>query len=150
MKRMIALALLAVLVIGLAACGKQETVTMDLAGVYAQYADKLPVMMELDETERLDFMGLEADDCQQAIVAICGSGLGADEVWLIQAKDAAALERIQKLAENRMAAKAEETESYVPDQYLVVKEGKLVTRGLYFALLVSPEVESMEAIFKAA
>lgn len=149
MKKTIAVLLLLALVLSLGACGK-KAVSMDLDAVYKSLEDKLPAMLPLDATGALNFMGLKEEDYEKAVVSICAEGLRADEVWLVKAKDQAALERIQKLADTRLRAKAEETESYVPDQYQVVKQGVTVTKDLYFALLVSPDVDAMKATFEAA
>lgn len=149
MKRIIAVLLLLSLVLSLGACGK-KAVTMDLDAVYKSVEDKFPAMLSLDANDALNFMGLKEQDYEKAIVAICAVGLGADEIWLVKAKDQAALERIQKLADTRLKAKAEETEDYVPDQYLIVKQGVTVTKDLYFALIVSPEVDAVKAAFEAA
>lgn len=150
MKRITALLLLAAMVLTLAACGS-KTVTIDLDAVYKTAETKLPTMLPLDTTGQLNFMGVKAEDCEKSIVAICGDGsLRADEIWLIKAKDKDALARIQKLADTRLKAKAEETESYVPDQYTVVKAAVTVTRDLYFAMIVSPEAEAIKAAFEAA
>lgn len=149
MKRLFALALAALLILGLAACG-QKAPQADLNKVYEGYQSFLPEMMVLDDTYRMNLLGIDSADCTQAITAICGEGMRADEVWLIQAKDSAAMERIAKLANNRIQAKLDETESYVPDQFVIVQQGKIVQQGLYLALLVSPEVQSMVSAFEAA
>lgn len=149
MKRIIAALLLLALVLTAAGCGKKEVeVQIDLDALYKQFEEKLPAMLALDADGQTNFMGIDAADCQKSLVSICAEGLRADEIWLIQAKDADALERLHALAESRLTIKAEETKSYVPDQYAIVKEGKLLTRGLYLALIVSPDAGEMEAAFQ--
>ena len=98
----------------------------------------------------LNFVGVEAADCNQVIIAISGEGMRTDEVWLIEAKDEAALEKIKGLAGVRQVAKEEETVTYAPDQYAVVTESQLLTNGLYLAYLVSPDVDAMKAAFEGA
>lgn len=110
----------------------------------------LPDMFLMDADTMLNFLGIEAADCVQAIAAVSGDGLLADEVWLIEAKDQAALERIENLAKTRLAAKEDETVSYNPEQYQVVIKAELITDGMYLALLVSPEVETMKTQFADA
>jgi len=82
-----------------------------------------------------------------SFTAICGEGLKADELWLIQAADEAALERIEVLAQSRKTAKMDETSFYSPDQYAICEDGRIVTEGLYMAFIVSPEAEAMEKAF---
>lgn len=151
MKKMICVLLSAVLLAGmLSGCGaeKKEEKNVDLDAVYATMQQTLPEMMTLDAENMLNLLGIQAEDCTQAIAAVCAVGLQADEVWLLQAKDAQALERLKTLAESRMAAKLDETESYLPDQYVIVKKGVTLTSGNYLAFLISPDVETLQTVFQ--
>ena len=103
-----------------------------------------------DEQTLLNFLGIQAEDCAQYKVAICAEGLRADEVWLIEAKDDAAMENLTKLADARIQSKLDETESYAPDQYLIVQKAQVLTNGRYLALMISPDVDTMKAGFEAA
>ena len=152
MKKLICMLLTAALLAGvLAGCGgAQKEKDVDLTAVYTKMQQMLPEMMILDEENMLNLLGIRAEDCTQAIAAVCAVGLQADEVWLIQAKDAQALERLKTLAASRMTAKLEETESYLPDQYTIVKKGVTLTDGNYLAFLVSPDVQVLQADFQDA
>ncbi len=151
MKKTVSILLLAALLLGLGACGSgSDAEPVNLEALYQSFSEQLPTMLLLDADMALNFMGIQSEDCAQCVAAICGEGLRADEVWLIEAKDDAALSRIQKLAETRIQAKLEETESYVPDQYAVVQKAECLTVGRYFALLVSPEVDTLKAGFEKA
>lgn len=151
MKRMTAFVLILAVLVSMAACGAApETKDIDLHALYEGYADRLPAMMVLDETTMLNFLGIRAEDCSDFVAAICLGGLEADEIWLIKAKDEAALESLKQLAETRMNAKLDETVSYNPEQYAIVQKGEILTNGLYLAFLVSPHVDSMMADFENA
>lgn len=151
MRKWIAIILATVMLLGLAACGgKAEEKNVDMKALYDQFGDKLPEMYLMDEETMLNYLGISMEDCAQAVVAVTSDGLGADEVWLIQAKDTEALARLQQLAQSRLAAKEDETVQYAPDQYAVVTAAKLLTEGNYLALLVSPEAEAMESLFESA
>jgi hypothetical protein len=113
-------------------------------------AENMPEMLPLDADMQLMFCGIESTDCVQTVAAICADSLRADEIWLIEAVDTDALQRIQTLAENRLTAKAEESVTYSPEQYAIVQKAVVITHGNYFALLVSPEVDALEAIFRSA
>lgn len=148
MKRMVSLILAFALV--LAACGKSPEKEVDLQSVFNSLTEKMPEMLVLDETIQLNLLGINSADCQQVITAICADSVRADEIWLIQAKDTTALERLKALAKTRVEAQAEVCESYSPDQYAIVKEAELVTNGLYFALLIGPDAASMKKTFISA
>ena len=123
---------------------------MDVAALYESYQQYLPEMFFPDEQTLLNFLGIQAEDCAQYKVAICAEGLRADEVWLIEAKDDAAMENLTKLADARIQSKLDETESYAPDQYLIVQKAQVLTNGRYLALMISPDVDTMKAGFEAA
>lgn len=151
MKKLIAFVLAAAMMLSLVACGgKADTKSVDLNALYESYAQYMPDMFALDEDTMMNFLGIDAADCANYAVYICGDGLRADEVWLIEAKDEAALGRLKEMADARMLAKENETISYVPDQYVIVEQGVVLTNGLYLALLVSPDVEALQAGFEAA
>lgn len=134
-----------------------ETVAADPAALNMQEiyeimaaAENMPELLPLDADMQLNFFGIDSADCVQAVAAICSDSLRTDEIWLIEAVDAEALQRIQTLAENRLTAKAEESITYSPEQYAIVQKAVVVTQGNYFALLVSPKVEALETLFRNA
>ena len=151
MKKITAIVLCAALLLSLAACGGEPAkAPVDLNALYESFSASLPEMWVLDDDTRLNFLGIKADDCAQVITAIPAGSLAADEIWLIEAKDADALARLKTLAETRMTAKADETLNYLPDQYVFVEKGVILTEGLYLALIVSPDVDNLKAAFEAA
>ena len=151
MKKVISLILALALLMSMSACGgKKETASVDVKALYESYSQYLPEMFYPDEATLLNFLGIRAEDCVQYKVAICAEGLRADEVWLIEAKDAAALENLTALANARIQSKLDETETYAPDQYLIVQKAEVLTNGLYLALFISPDVDALKAGFEAA
>lgn len=151
MKR-IALSFLAlVMMLSLVACGGESGKKVELSAVYEELCGIAPEMILIEDANmRLNLLGIQEDDCVQVITAVCADGLRTDEIWLIEAKDAAALERIQALAENRLFAKGEESITYSPEQYAIVQKAETVTAGQYFALLVSPDVDAMKTVAESA
>ena len=152
MKKMISLLLALALMLTLAACGgkAEEPVSIDVKAMYESYGQYMPDMFFPDEDTMMNFLGISVEDCVQYQVAICAEGMRADEVWLMEAKDAAALENLKQLAETRVQAKLDETVSYAPDQYVVVEKAVILTNGNYLALLISPDVDALKADFEAA
>ena len=152
MKKLIVLVLAASMLLGLAACGAPaaEEKTVDLKALYETMTGETTEMMLVEGDTRSDFMGIQEEDCTQVITAFAADGLLTDEIWLIEAASQEALDRIADLAEKRMAAKAEETVSYSPEQYAVVEKGVILKHGLYLAFLVCPQVDSLKAQFEAA
>lgn len=165
MKRFATILLAAAMLLSLCACGGQETpettaapteapttepVPVDLARVYDTVSGQMPEMILLDETMMMNFLGIAAEDCAVAVVATCADGLRTDEIWLIEAADEAALERLKTLAETRLRLKGEESITYSPEQYAVVQKAELITSGLYLALVVSPDVDTLSELCRDA
>lgn len=148
----ICVCLLALLML-LCACGKADPAPdaaaepVDLSALRADMEKVFPTMMEVDGDMRLNFLGIREEDCAQCITLLCDDGMKADELWLIEAADDEAMERLTKLAEQRMEAKAQETENYAPAQYEIVQQGKVLTEGRYLALIVTPEAEKAVRLF---
>lgn len=151
MKKWISLLLLFSLLLSLTACGRktEEAKTVDIDALYESCSQYLPEMFNPDETTMLNFLGIDVADCARYKVAICAEGLRADEVWLIEAKDDASLETLRQLAESRIVSKLDETETYAPDQYLIVQKAQVLVNGRYLALFISPNVDEMKAGFDA-
>lgn len=152
MKKIICAIIAICLMLSLAACGSQDQqeVSIDVAAVYEGYQEYMPEMFYPDEATLLNFLGIRAEDCVQYKIAICAEGLRADEVWLIEAKDDAAMQNLTELAQARIQSKLDETESYAPDQFLIVQKAEVLTNGRYLALFISPDVEALKAGFEAA
>ena len=146
--------LLALALVLLTACGASapKEINADLNQVYAQLGEKLelPEMLLLSEKKILDYTGLDPAACSQALVAICGEGLRVDEIWLVEAADEDGAKAVQDLARARVEQICAETQDYLPDQYAVAKEARIVTVGRFVALFVSPDAAEMENLFRQA
>ncbi len=152
MKKFLSIVLALTLALTMAACGgeTETAVSVDVNALYESYADYMPDMFQPDPDTLMNMLGINVEDCKQYVVSICAEGMRTDEVWLIEAKDQAALETLQKLAQTRIEAKLDETVSYAPDQYVFVEKAQVLTNGMYLALLISPDVEELKAGFEAA
>ncbi len=152
MKKTVLIILVLSMLLSLCACGASEPAAkdVDLSALYESFSSSLPDMMIMDETIRLNLLGINSEDCTEVITAVAAVGLQADEIWLIEAKDADALERITALAESRINAKKEETSFYSPDQFAICEDGRIITDGLYMAFIVSPSADSLQDTFKEA
>lgn len=151
MKKVLSVILVLALMLCTTACGgkAEEAVKIDVNALYDGYSQYMPDMFFPDEDTMLNFLGINVEDCAQYKVAICAEGMRCDEIWLIEAKDEAALETLQQLARTRIEAKLDETVSYAPDQYVVVEKAVVLTEGNYLALLISPDVDALKAEFEA-
>lgn len=152
MKKILCAIMAVCLMLTLAACGnqKQQAPVLDMEALYESYQQHLPEMFYPDEDTLMNFLGISVEDCVQYKIAICAEGMRADEVWLIEAKDDAAMQNLTELANTRIQSKLDETETYAPDQYVIVQKAEVLTDGRYLALLISPEVEILKSGFEDA
>ena len=137
------------LLAGLCACGQENAAAPDMQERFAaiQALDQTPEMLVVPPEKCALLFGIEQEDCAQQVVAICADSLLADECWLIEAVDRAAADRIETLAKTRLEQKASELKSYLPEQYEVVKQAKLLRQGTCVILLVSPQADKLAGLF---
>ena len=139
----------------LTACGgavapEQPAEQVDLDALCQKIEKVYPDMMAFEGDMRFNFLGIREEDCAQCCTLLCDDGMKADELWLLEAADDEAMERLVELAEQRMEAKAQETKDYNPAQYEIVMQGQILTSGRYLALIVTPEVEKAVRLFQEA
>ena len=129
----------------LSGCGKEAPAKPDLQAVYDKMiaSEGMPEMLLVPANKAEMLFGIAEGDCTAAFTAICQDSLLADEIWLIDAKDSAAADRIESLAKMRLEQKASELKNYLPEQYSVVQQGKLIRQENRVALIVSPIVEKL-------
>ena len=163
LKKFIASIVALTLMFTLCSCGAKEdtnyntttteapsNVEVNLKTVYDNCAAEMPEMIALDAEMMLSFCGINESDCKEVYISICADSLRADEIWIIEAKDADALDRISQLATARISAKADESITYSPEQYAIVQKAEVITSGNYFALVVSPDVSTIKTIIDNA
>ena len=162
MKKFISILLIAVTLLGLTACQSNDPAASSsstppaapkelvLSTVYTNITAKatMPEMMRVEEDLLLDLYGIKAEQYKQVEIYLCVNSLRADEIWLIEAVDEAALAQLNTLAQNRLTAKDEESITYSPEQNAIVKKAHLETYGNYLVMIVSPDVETLTAAFK--
>ena len=89
-------------------------------------------------------------DCVQAVTAINAMNIQADEMWLVEAKDGSAADKIEELARARVEQRMQEFENYAPDQYQVLENAFILREGNYVVLLASQDIESLKDVFYEA
>jgi len=127
-----------------------DPVTVDAQTVYDSCIALMGEMVPLDPDMMLDFCGIKAEDCAQAYVAISADGLLTDEIWVIEAVDEEAAQRLLDKVSKRLKAKAEESETYSPEQYAVVQKAQTIHQGNFVILLVAPNVDELKNVVDAA
>ena len=153
MKKSVFLYLVLVIAILFTGCAKKPpensappaSIALDMAAIYNKMNKSvdMPKMLELDDTMKMDFCGVDASKCKQAYMYICEDSLRADEIWLIEANDEAYLKEIETLLESRIKAKEAESITYSPEQHAIIQKHKVIRSGNCIVLIVSPDVDAL-------
>lgn len=124
----------------------------DFAALYAALTalPDAPEMVPVSEKRMLNYYGIDPAVCPQAMISRCSDGLRVDEIWLVEAQSDEAARKIKELAEARVTLVGQETENYLPDQYAVVKQAKIIQNGSSVGLFISPQADKMAELFQAA
>lgn len=159
MKKLIAMLLALVLTFAMTACGGGENTTgnaqpkeLNLAETYNTIiaGANMPDMYAVEADLMLDLYGIRAEYCKQAVVYICVNSLRADEIWLLEAADAASMETLKNLVNSRIQQKDAESVTYSPEQNAVVKAAEIIEAGNYLVMIVSPDAKTIANAFKTA
>ena len=149
MKKNILLLITLLLTAGLCACGQKTAAAPNMEERFESIKAAAPdtQMLVVPPEKGVILFGIAKEDCAQELVAICQNSLKADEYWLIEAVDSAAADRIEAAAKARLEQKLAELETYLPEQYEVVKQARLLRQGNCVILLVSPQAETLAKLF---
>lgn len=156
MKRFLSFLMAALMLLSLTACGGDTTTAapkqLDLAATYTDITKdaQMPEMMKLETDLLLDLFGIRTEYCSQAVVYICVNSLRADEIWLLEAADEAAMESLKALVDSRIAQKDAESITYSPEQNAVVKAAQIIQAGNYLVMIVSPDAQTIAEAFRTA
>ena len=163
MKRILSFVFALMMVLSLAACGGKEDTTgttqnntpkeLNLAAVYTTITSgvEMPDMMSVDSDMLLDLYGIKAEYCKQSVVYLCVNSLRADEIWLLEATDAASMEALKNLVQSRLDQKDAESITYDPEQNAIVKAAQVIEAGNYLVMIVSPDaIVIRDAFIQAA
>lgn len=138
----------------LTACGSKPVPAahVDMQRIFEQIQalPDTPEMLLLSEKRMQTYYGVDPAACPQAVMAVSSDGLRVDEIWLVETSGEEAAKDLTAKAESRIKQVCTETENYLPDQYAVAKEGKVVRIGNNVALFVSPQAEALEKLFRQA
>ena len=106
--------------------------------------------MPLPKERLTDLYGIAQSDVASAGCFITMNGSFPEEAVMVEAKDGAAKGRIVSALNTRLADVLVQAENYDAENYALAKQCKVITKGNYVALFVSPKHAAMESAFLAA
>ena len=138
MKKIIALALAAVMAVSMVACGGGEAeVSYDVSAVAKTIEEANPIRMSTPVDEfYMEFLGIDADMYEAYAGSYCPIMPGVDIILVVQAKEGKAADVKAKL-EQRKAEIVAANENYVGALLDKAEAGRIVEKGNYLALVIA-------------
>lgn len=125
----------------------------DVAGfadaVAAGYSNDLPSMMDLDDQTLQDLYGIDPALLDEYVARIPMMNVHATELFAAKVKSGE-MESVVNGIESRVAALEDIWSQYLPDQYELVRNYKLVQEGDYVLFVVSAHAEEIAQGFSTA
>lgn len=152
MKRVLSVLLILILALSLTACGEDTSKAIDIAAVKEQIITDLAIegAMDVESSRLLNLYGIEEKDITASACFVTMDGVFPDEIIMVNATDAEAVERIEEKLNARLDEVKVQSQSYDPENYAIAQECEVITEGLTVALFLSPDHAAMEDIFNSA
>lgn len=119
--------------------GKSIELAVSLKDMKKQDLDKLQKLYKID-----------ADSMDDFILYTSTSNVKADELAIIKLKDERQTESVKENMEQRIEAQKMKFKDYRPNEYFLVDNHVLKTKGRFIFFAVSKDAESMERTFDSA
>ncbi len=138
MKKIIALALAAVLALSMVACGGSESSSAyDVAAVSQTIEKANPIRMSTPiEQDYIDFIGLTEDMYSAYAGSYCPITPGVDVIIVVEAKEGK-VEDVKAKLEQRKAELVAANENYVGSLLDKATAGRVVVKGNYVVLVIA-------------
>ncbi|HCR44517.1 MAG TPA: hypothetical protein DIV41_08035 [Ruminococcaceae bacterium] len=134
----------------LSACSGSTGKNADLDSVMEKMKGKITnsEMEDISPGDMTSSYGLKPDDVKQFAAYIDSTGTKGDEIVLVEAGGSEAAERIKTDLDNRYGQKEIEMKDYLPAEYAVLKKCSVERYGNYISMIVSPQYEELEKIYR--
>ena len=134
----------------LVSCGGAVTAKKPLAELYADIKKEiaLPQMLELDEGDLMDYLGISPDDCAQ-FVATIPFNVNSDAFFIFEGKDAEAMKRIEKKLTSYYDSVLAQMANYIPEEAAKIsRSGGATHKGNFTWMIISDERDRIEQYIK--
>lgn len=121
-----------------------------------ELAQRLKQAVKLEELKQRDKETLKRlyrlgdDEVEDFVLYTAASNVKADEVAVIQAKDAAQAERVKQIVSKRIDAQTVKFKDYRPEEYGLIQKHVLKREGRFVLFAVSKDADRIEQVFDEA
>lgn len=131
---------------------KEEPVveTKTLAQIQAEIKTAVSASgaMDLDAGAISSLYGIESGDMVQAVGFVVMEGTFPHEAIMVEAKNAEAAARVENLLKVKHTSFVEQSKGYDAENYALAQKCKVVRNGNYISMFLTPDYETMQAVFK--
>lgn len=122
---------------------EQVTSVKDLSSIDVTSKD-----LSAMDKDALTFMGIKTEDVEEGMVRFSMIGLQADEVIILKMKDKDSVTATVEAIKAHVEVKKESFKDYIPENYTLVENHVLKTKGQYILLAISKDAEKITTIFE--
>lgn len=122
---------------------EQVTSVKDLSSIDVTSKD-----LSAMDKDALTFMGIKTEDVEEGMVRFSMIGLQADEVIILKMKDKDSVAATVEAIKAHVEVKKESFKDYIPENYTLVENHVLKTKGQYILLAISKDAEKIATIFE--
>ncbi len=131
---------------------KEEPVveTKTLAQIQAEIKTAVSASgaMDLDAGAISSLYGIESGDMVQAVGFVVMEGTFPHEAIMVEAKNAEAAARVENLLKVKHTSFVEQSKGYDAENYALAQKCNVVRNGNYISMFLTPDYETMQAVFK--
>ncbi|XOK58305.1 DUF4358 domain-containing protein [Paenibacillus elgii] len=130
--------------------GERSEVTIGELAQRLKQAVKLEELKQRDKETLKRLYRLGDDEIEDFVLYTAASNVKADEVAVIQAKDAAQAERVKQIVSKRIDAQTAKFKDYRPVEYGLIQKHVLKREGRFVLFAVSKDADRIEQVFDEA
>lgn len=127
-----------------------EKLSITQIGKSIEQAVNLKEMKEGDRNKLQKLYKIDADSVDDFILYTSTSNVRADELAIIKLKDSSQAENVKEKIKQRIDAQKIKFKDYRPNEYFLVENHVLKTKGLFVFFAISEETDQMEHAFDNA
>ncbi len=113
-------------------------------------AVELPSMIKGDDDFISNYYGIDSADLEEYVFAEAEDATLASAVIIMKVKSEDAAERIVGSLNTVINQKAAEMQDYIPEQYDIVADSSVKTKGLYVYLVIAENAGDIESVIQSS
>lgn len=104
--------------------------------------------MAIGDSEKLEKLyDINLEDLEEFLLYVPKSNIEANEIGIFKVKDSANIDDIEEKVEKRVEEQSNSFKDYLPEEYYLIENSLLKTKGNYILFAISEDVDQIEEIF---